>query len=236
LQEPWRAQHSRLAGVSFSFADCYVPRVRWENQSRVIQASGFIAPCLPTDATSVPLGPLWIHEIKHDGYRLLVRKSGERVRIFTRRGADWTRRFPLIVEAAQRIKAQSFHLDGEGVVCDGNGLAVFNLLHSKGYDERVFLYAFDLLELNGEDIRPNPLEYRKGRLAKLLRRSARGIVLNQHVQGDGALIFKHACLIGCEGIVSKRIDLPYRSGRVKSWLKIKNPKSPAMLRIEDGTF
>ena len=207
--------------------------MRWENQSR---ATGFIAPCLPTVATTVPLGPLWIHEIKHDGYRLLVRKSGERVRIFTRRGADWTHRFPLIVEAANKIKAKSFHLDGEGVVCDGDGLAVFDLLHSKANDERVFLYAFDLLELNGADVRRWALDDRKDRLAKLLQHSARGIVLNQHIDGDGAMVFKHAFLIGCEGIVSKRRDLPYRSGRVKSWLKIKNPESPAMLRIEEGTF
>jgi len=87
--------------------------VRWKNQS-LVKPAGFIAPCLPTNATSVPLGPQWVHEIKHDGYRLLVRKSRERVRIFTRRGADWTRRFPLIVETAKGIKAKSFHLDGEG--------------------------------------------------------------------------------------------------------------------------
>ena len=116
------------------------------------------------------------------------------------------------------------------------GLAVFDLLHSKANDERVFLYAFDLLELNGEDIRLSPLEERKDRLAKLLRHSATGIVLNQHIDGDGEMIFKHACLIGCESIVSKQRDRPYRSGRAKSWLKVKNPKSPAVLRIEDGTF
>src|SRR5262245_2288498 len=165
--------------------------MRWENQSRVIPASGFIAPCLPTVAKAVPLGSLWIHEIKHDGYRLLVRKSGERVRIFTRRGADWTKRFPLIVEAANKIKALSFYLDGEGVVCNGDGLAVFDLLHSKANDERVFLYAFDLLELNGADVRRWALEDRKDRLTKLLQHSAQGIVLNQHIEGDGELVFKH---------------------------------------------
>jgi bifunctional non-homologous end joining protein LigD len=92
------------------------------------------------------------------------------------------------------------------------------------------------LELDGEDLRPIPLEQRKARLRKVLSRRRAGIVYNEHLDGDGATIFQHACRLGLEGVVSKRRDLPYRSGRVKSWLKIKNPKSPAALRIEDRTF
>ena len=209
---------------------------RWENQSRVIAAPGFIEPCLPTVALRVPAGPQWLHEIKHDGYRLLVRKSSGKVRIYTRRGADWTKRFPAIVEAARKIKAASFYLDGEGVVCNADGVAMFDKLHSKANDHAVFLYAFDLLELNGEDLRPVPLEQRKARLRKVLIRRKVGIVYNEHLDGDGTRIFQHACRLGLEGVVSKRRDLPYRSGRAKSWLKIKNPKSPAALRVEDGTF
>ena len=130
---------------------------RWENQSRVIAAPGFIEPCLPTVALRVPAGPQWVHEIKHDGYRLLVRKSAGNVRIYTRRGADWTKRFPAIVEAASKIKAASFYLDGEGVVCDADGIAAFDKLHSKANDHAVFLYAFDLLEIDGQDLTPVPI-------------------------------------------------------------------------------
>ena len=215
----------------------YIPAVpRWNNQSRVIAAPGFIEPCLPTVALRVPAGPQWIHEIKHDSYRLLVRKTSRGGRIYTRRGADWTKRFPAIVEAARKINAASFYADGEGVVCNANGVALFDKLHSKANDHAVFLYAFDLLEIEGEDLTPVPLEERKARLRKLLARRRAGIVYNEHLDGDGAMIFQHACRLGLEGVVSKRRDLQYRSGRAKSWLKIKNPKSPAALRIEDGTF
>jgi bifunctional non-homologous end joining protein LigD len=209
---------------------------RWNNSSRVVPAPGFIEPCLPTDAPRVPDGPQWIHEIKHDGYRLLVRKHDGKVRIYTRRGVDWTKRFPRIVEAAMRMRHTSLYLDGEGVVCGKDGIAVFDKLHSKANDEAVFIYAFDVLELNGDDLREAPLEDRKRRLERLLRKSQDGIVFNEHLEGDGAVMFKHACKLRLEGIVSKRRDMRYRSGRSKAWLKIKNPKSPAMLRIEDGTF
>jgi bifunctional non-homologous end joining protein LigD len=100
----------------------------------------------------------------------------------------------------------------------------------------VFLYAFDLLEIDGVDLRKSPLELRKNLLRNLLNRRKSGIVYNEHIEGDGATIFQHACRMGLEGVVSKRRDLPYRSGRAKTWLKIKNPKSPAMLRVEEGTL
>jgi bifunctional non-homologous end joining protein LigD len=103
-------------------------------------------------------------------------------------------------------------------------------------DELVFLYAFDLLEMNGEDYRTEPLEKRKAKLEKLLTKRTDGIMFNEHLSAEGAIIFKHACKLGLEGIVSKRIDMPYRSGRCKSWVKVKNPASPAMLRIEDATW
>jgi bifunctional non-homologous end joining protein LigD len=125
--------------------------MRWSTQSRVIAAPGFIEPCLPSPYHRPPAGPLWIHEIKHDGYRLLVRKREGKVRIYTRRGADWTKRFPRIVEAAMKLRATSLYLDGEGVVCGKDGIAVFDKLHSKANDEAVFLYAFDVLDLNGDD-------------------------------------------------------------------------------------
>jgi ATP-dependent DNA ligase len=101
----------------------------------------------------------------------------------------------------------------------------------------VFLYAFDLLELNGEDLREEPFELRKGKLERLLAHSSSGLRLVEHMEGDGPIIFRHACKLKLEGTVSKRKDLGYRSGPSKRWLKTKNPKAPAAMRlIEEGTW
>jgi ATP-dependent DNA ligase len=184
----------------------------------------------------VPSGSDWIFELKHDGYRLMVRKAGAEVRIYSRRGADFTKRFPRLVQAALRLRATSALLDGEGIVYDQNGMPDFNLIHSKEYDREVSLIAFDLLELNGEDVRQQPLTERKRRLQFLLRPLREGIELSEHLEGDGADIYRAACSLGHEGIVAKRKDLPYESGKSKRWVKIKNPASPAAKRVEDGSF
>ena len=172
-----------------------------------------------------------MHEIKHDGYRLMVRRQGARVRLFTRRGFDWLHRFPLIVEAACTLRVSSISIDGEAVVCGDDGISDFDRLHSQGWDAAVFLFAFDVLEIDGDDLRQEPLERRKARLEKVLARAPGGIQFNEHVDLDGATVFQHACTMGLEGIVSKRRDFPYRSGRSKGWIKVKNPASPAMLRV-----
>ena len=112
----------------------------------------------------------------------------------------------------------------------------FDLIHSKQYDREVSLVAFDLLELDGEEVRRRPLLDRKARLAKLVAKVRDGIEFNEHIEGDGAVIFQHACHLGHEGIVAKRKDLPYESGRSKRWLKIKNPDSLAVQRVLDETF
>jgi bifunctional non-homologous end joining protein LigD len=198
--------------------------------------AGFIPPCLPTAAPSAPSGDQWWHEIKHDGIRVIARKEDKRVRLFSRPGNDLTDRFPLIVEALGRLRARSCILDGEAVACGDDGIALFELIRRWRNGGTAFMYAFDLIELDGEDLRPAPLEQRKGRLERLLAHSD-GIRFSEHLDGDGAIIFAHACKLGHEGIVSKRRDLPYRSGRVRSWIKVKNPASPAMLRIvEEGAW
>jgi ATP-dependent DNA ligase len=110
---------------------------------------------------------------------------------------------------------------------------VFNLIRGHGRNGRAILCAFDLFEVNGEDIRAEPIEERKRRLAGLLRLPHEGIALNETYREDGATIFKHACALGCEGIVSKRLGSPYRAGRSAQWLKIKNPDAPAVRRLEE---
>jgi ATP-dependent DNA ligase len=198
-----------------------------------VHPNGFIEPCIPTRAARPPSGPDWIHEIKHDGYRLIVRAASPLVRLFTRRGFDWTDRYPAIAGAATKVAARSFTIDGEAVVCGSDGVAVFEALHRRHRATEAILYAFDLLELDGEDLRPVPLGERKARLAKLLGRKTGGIIFNEHTDENGATVFRHACKLGLEGIVSKRLSKPYQSGRSGHWLKVKNPDSPAMVRARE---
>jgi bifunctional non-homologous end joining protein LigD len=196
--------------------------------------TSFIAPCLPTLAKSAPAGGDWLHEIKHDGFRLMVRRDVRSVRLLTRNGHDFSDRFPAVAAAAFLVRKRSFLIDSEAVVCRADGLAVFDLLrHGPRRNEDAILYAFDLLEVDGEDLRPLPIEDRKHRLLRLLRPRAHAIPYNEHVQGSGTLVYLKACELGCEGIVSKRRDSPYVSGRSKHWIKTKNPASPAARRLAE---
>jgi bifunctional non-homologous end joining protein LigD len=132
---------------------------------------GFIPPCLPTKALQPPSGDAWVHEIKHDGFRVMARKDGHRVRLYSRPGNDLTYRFPLIVESLARLRSPSCIIDGEAVACDDNGVASFDLVRYHRANERMFLYAFDLIELNGDDLRPDPLEGRKATLEMILAKA-----------------------------------------------------------------
>ena len=187
-------------------------------------------PCLPRLAKAPPAGPGWIHEIKHDGYRILAERDGKGVTLHTRRGYDFADGFTRVVAAIVRLPARSCVIDGEAIACDANGLAVFDLLRRRWHGDDVILCAFDLLELDGQDMRRAPLEERKAALAKLLHRTSGGIVYNEHYEADGAIIYKHACALGCEGIVSKRLGSPYRSGPADCWVKVRNPAAPAVTR------
>jgi bifunctional non-homologous end joining protein LigD len=200
------------------------------------RSDGYIPPCIPTRATNPPVGPDWVHEIKHDGYRLQVRREGDAVRLFTRRGYDWSGRYPAIVLTAMQLRAMSFTLDGEAVVCGPDGVAIFDALHRRGIVSEAMLYAFDLLELDGEDLRGLPLGDRKKRLARLLGKRRLGIVLSEHTDEDGATIFLQACKMGLEGLVSKRLSAPYQSGSSRDWIKVKNPESPAMIRAREAEW
>ena len=168
------------------------------------------------------MGSAWMHEIKHDGYRLMARRNAAGVRMLTRNGHDWAERFPLIAQAVGALRVTSCLIDGEAVACDADGLALFERLRGRRHDASVFLYAFDLIELNGDDLRREPLDTRKATLTSLLKRAAPGLRLNEHIETDGPTVFAHACKMGLEGIVSKWRDSPYRSGRSRDWLKCKN--------------
>jgi bifunctional non-homologous end joining protein LigD len=191
---------------------------------------GIIEPCLPSPAKAPPSSPGWLHEIKHDGFRILARRDGAGVQLFTRNGNDFTARFPLAVDAVTRLPAHSFLLDGEAIVTNERDLAVFDLIRHQRHGKDAVLIAFDLVELDGEDLRRTPIEQRKRKLAKLVRGPHPGIVLNEVFEGDGDILFAHACKLGCEGIVSKRLGSPYRSGRSAHWVMVKNPNAPAMKR------
>jgi len=188
--------------------------------------------CLPTAAKAVPSGPDWIHEIKYDGYRLRVERNGKTVRLITRNGHDWTKRFPWIVEAALKNREQQFIIDGEAVVLGVDGISDFNALHSRRHDNEVQLYAFDVLALGGEDLRQLPLSLRKTNLARLLRGRPDGMFVAPFEPGEiGTELFGAACRLGLEGLVSKRRDRRYSAGRSKDWIKVKNRKHHAFERV-----
>jgi ATP-dependent DNA ligase len=142
--------------------------------------TGFIAPCLPTKTDQLPSGGLWIHEIKHDGFRVIARKDGNGVRLYSRPGNDFTRRFPPIARALTHLRCRSCIIDGEAVICDDNGVASFDRIRYRRNDGDVFLYAFDLIELNGDDLRRDPLEVRKATLASIVAKASPGIRFNKH--------------------------------------------------------
>ena len=187
-----------------------------------------IEPCLAETRTVVPTGAGWLHEIKWDGYRILAFRSAGATRLQTRRGLDWTHRFPSIADVVGDLPVDSIVLDGEAVVEGENGVASFSALQAALSDEsgqaarNAILHAFDLLYLNGFDLRSLPLEERKARLAALLPPGGSGTLrYGEHLDADGEAMFRGICQLGLEGLISKRRDRPYRSGRGDDWVKIK---------------
>ena len=166
---------------------------------------GIVEPCLPSPAKAPPSGSGWLHEIKHDGFRILARRDSAGVQLTTRNGNDFTHRFPFIAMAVSKLPVRSCLIDGEAIVCDKSGLAVFDLIRGHGSNASAVHCAFDLLELDGKDLRRRPIEERKVLLTELLHGSNLSLVLNEHFEEDGEIVFREACKLGCEGIVSKRL-------------------------------
>jgi bifunctional non-homologous end joining protein LigD len=181
------------------------------------------APQLATLVNALPAGADWLYEPKLDGYRLLCRVADGRVALLTRRGNDWTDRFALIAAAARTLPCESALLDGEAVVFDERGLTSFQRLQNAiaSDDHAIVLVAFDLLYLDGWDLRGAPLRARKERLHELLAAAPEPLRYGEHVEQHGAAFFREACKLGLEGIVAKRAADPYRGARTNSWLKLK---------------
>jgi bifunctional non-homologous end joining protein LigD len=180
---------------------------------------GFIEPELATSIEKVPSGNRWIHEIKFDGYRVQVHLRDAAVKVFTRRGNDWTNRFRKIAADAWHVGAGSAVIDGEVVVPAANGSTDFSVLQNelKGRSTKIVLVAFDLLYLNGYDLRKLPLFERKALLKKVIAET--DVQFSESFEVDGREMFKRACEIGLEGVVSKVRDSRYLSGRSNDWVK-----------------
>jgi bifunctional non-homologous end joining protein LigD len=192
---------------------------------RKIVAPPFVAPELATPDTVVPQGRNWLHELKYDGYRIIGRKAGDEVTLFSRGGLDWTVRFPAIAKAMETFPAASALIDGEVAFVLPSGITDFKSLleHIDTPDPAIRYFVFDLLFLDGKDLRKERLIARKTKLHRLM--AAKGLsdylVYSDHVAGSGPEFYEKASAAHLEGIMSKRADAPYRSGRAKSWRKIK---------------
>ena len=173
----------------------------------------FVLRASPPSLPTPPSGPNWIHEIKHDGYRLMARRDPVGIRLITRRGNDWSDRFPLVVEAVNHLKVRSCLIDGEVVCCDERGLARFDVLRRRRNEASAFLYAFDLLELDGTDLRREPIEVRKATLASILRKSRHGRAAERapgaRLRADGVPARLQAGLRG-HRLEAARLALPLR--------------------------
>jgi bifunctional non-homologous end joining protein LigD len=197
--------------------------------ARATQTPHFVPPQLCETRDKAPVGDDWLHEMKYDGYRVQIVLEDGRARLFTREGHDWSARFGALTKAAEKIPAQSAVIDGEAIVFDAKGLSDFPALVAAlkaggKATGALACAAFDLLHLDGEDLRALPLLDRKARLKKLLRGKTNAISYAAHVIGGGPAFFKQAVAAGAEGIVSKRVAAPYRSGRGPHWAKVKDRK------------
>jgi bifunctional non-homologous end joining protein LigD len=199
-------------------------------RARPAAPPGFVEPCLPSRAEQPPSGPDWVHEIKHDGYRVQARIDGAKASLMTRKGLDWTARFPRVGPALMRLGLKSALIDGEIVVEDEAGITNLNNLQAElksGRKDRFTYLVFDLMHCNGYDLTRASLAGRKGLLHTIVSALPPDspIRFSEHLEVDGPTMLAHSCRMGLEGIVSKRKDLGYRSGRNDSWLKAKCQKS-----------
>ncbi|GIK86213.1 MAG: ATP-dependent DNA ligase [Betaproteobacteria bacterium] len=228
--EPWLLIHERGARRAAGGTSGRQPAPQRATGERERARAGLeelpasIAPQLATPVTAPPAGDAWRYEIKFDGYRLLARVAGGRVRLTTRNGLDWTARFPTIAAALARLPVGAAWIDGEAIALDAHGRTSFGALQKalERADHDVLRYAaFDLMFVDGEDLRGAPLVQRQARLAALLADAAPPLVLSQPLEGDAASLVAQACRLRLEGLIAKRADGRYHSRRTRDWLKLK---------------
>ena len=223
-----RADHAARAEVAA--ARRTKPPTSRSKSARKAILPPFVEPALAALVDDVPTGDGWLYEIKHDGYRMQARIDGGSVKLLTRSGLDWTAKFEATAQALKAMKLPSALIDAEIVVETAGGVSSFSALQrslAAGDAASAVFYAFDLLYLDGRDIRDLPLTERKDLLLQSLDDAQSGgpIRFSEHLAADGAAMARHACRLGLEGIVAKRADAPYRSGRTDAWRKIKCTRS-----------
>jgi bifunctional non-homologous end joining protein LigD len=200
------------------------PAMLWRvSPSRsLLTPAGFVKPARPLLTSTPRSGPAWLHEIKFDGYRLLALKDAGRVILWSRYATDYSDTFARIAEAVRALPVGGVLLDGEAVVLRPDGHSDFAALRTNKGAAQASFVAYDLLRFQGADWRSMPLEVRRAQLGSLVD-GVEGIKFSAAIEGDGAMVFDHACRLGLEGIVSKRLGGLYASGRCRNWLKVKNP-------------
>ena len=218
----WSSKTGKIGGAA---ASAELPDLSSVQGAKRASMPRFVEPMLATPVKAPAAGERWLHEIKFDGYRIEARIAKGGLALLTRSGLDWTARFGEgIVEAFKALPVSEALIDGEIVVENGSGASDFSALQaalSEGRAERFVFYAFDLLCLNGFDLREAPLVERKRLLEAILGEGVGPLRHSGHFDEDGEIVLRHACRLGLEGVVSKLRDLPYRPGRGKSWIKAK---------------
>jgi bifunctional non-homologous end joining protein LigD len=190
----------------------------------VLHKSPFIQPSTPTLRARPPTGDRWLHEVKFDGFRVQLHRHGSDVTIYSKNGRDFTHRYTAIEQSLEHLPVKDAIIDGELVVCDTGGLPDFRALHAHSFQQDMLcVWAFDLLALNGKDLRELPLTARKAKLEVLLSRHDDPFLRFSHSFGDAEQLLAECSQRGLEGIVSKRGDAPYRSGKA-DWIKVKTAK------------
>jgi bifunctional non-homologous end joining protein LigD len=189
----------------------------------VFSKASFIAPAQPTLAKEPPVGALWLHEVKFDGYRMQIHKEGSQIALYSKTGNDFTRRFPAVAQAVAKLPTRAVILDAEVAAYDADGAPDFGSMLRK-QEKQLVVWVFDILAHNGTDLRPLPLSKRRAKLDRLMDRVTGSLIRYSETFEDPLALLDRCAEHRLEGIVSKRIDKPYPSGPTQHWIKVKCAK------------